>query len=674
MVEQTVTSEDIIAFMNPLLSANDQFVAKNYFNFITRALPTPDDKNEIAFAETDFCYTIAFLMALERRLKGRFEIICTESHLLLKLTAKFLTIDNGGTFLGLPNKREEVVIKNGKSDIIAKKYLQLSQKYCDKKEFEKALRAVNKAYFSAFSEDAKFDSLSKRCYFLLQLDYYAEFLQDAVSCLEANTSITKKKVIYLLLSKFYNQFDNPEKSKFYLEKAYKTEMKEEERKDDVETLRGEIDKPSHYGVKWKCIHPEPPESLLKFSEPTSEKTKRDIHRIREDMASKKVNLLRVTDTESDKGWAVNVTKKVPIGSILLKEKPYASVLSSQFTRYCYCCYKRCVNILPCKGCAMVGFCSEKCAEDASNPNLHGSGGPGRHVYDCGGLLPCLRLDRVGESEPEVVEKLPVTHLAYTCVANTPPEVLLDCICSSGRYKVEILFPFCLSGYPMKWFDEAGKVFYKDPSELEKRPDILPASWVAACMVYHYRSVRFNAQRYTELLESPTSGQSFYNWLAFCIYPTISFINHDCNPNACLAFTANGGAYLYALRQIEPGEEISISYGYYYFSHYSTPFRKDTLKARYLFDCKCTACCNCERRVLTRFLSGAQSTNLRMAIQWKLEYEDSECGCERLDLGLSTGALSSHTRQPPNAAVAEESSSSSSTSCPHANHVLFPPIT
>ncbi|VDO11380.1 unnamed protein product [Rodentolepis nana] len=585
MVEQAVTSEDIIAFMSPLLSASHQSFTRKYAEYVKSVPLLHEDVMRLLAAETDFCFVRVFLLALERYMKCRFEIICTESHLLLKLTAKFLTIDNGGTFLGLPNKREEVVIKNGKSDIIAKKYLQLSQKYCDKKEFEKALRAVNKAYFSAFSEDAKFNSLSKRCYVLLQLDYYAEFLQDAVSCLEANTSITKKKVIYLLLSKFYNQFDNPEKSKFYLEKAYKTEMKEEERKNDVEVLRGEIDKPSHYGVKWKCIHPEPPESLLKFSEPTSEnieeKPKWDIHRIRKDMISREKKLLQVTDTETDKGWAVNVTKKVPIGSILLKEKPYASVLSFQFTRYCYCCYKRCVNILPCKGCAMVGFCSEKCAEDARSPNRQGTGGPGRHVHDCGGLLPCLRSGIIGGSEPEVVEFLPLSHLAYTCVANTPPEVLLDCICSSGRYK--------LSGYPMKWFDEAGEIFYKHPSELEKRPDILPASWVAACMVYHYKSVRFNAQRYTELLESPTSGQSFYNWLAFCIYPTISFINHDCNPNACLAFTANGGAYLYALRQIEPGEEISISYGYYYFSHYSAPWRKAILKSRYLFDCKCTAC-------------------------------------------------------------------------------------
>ncbi|KAM3184902.1 hypothetical protein ACTXT7_007438 [Hymenolepis weldensis] len=37
---------------------------------------------------------------------------------------------------------------------------------------------------------------------------------------------------------------------------------------------------------------------------------------------------------------------------------------------------------------LVGFCSTKCAED---------GGPGSHVFHCGGLLPCLQLDDLFEN-------------------------------------------------------------------------------------------------------------------------------------------------------------------------------------------------------------------------------------------------------------------------------------
>nr|CDS26310.1 SET and MYND domain containing protein 4 [Hymenolepis microstoma] len=658
MVEQTVTSEDIIAIMTPLMSAKNQFIAKKYLEFMLRPRYTAEDILCFIAARSDFSHICIYMRMLERHIKA-----------------------NGGTFIGLPNKRETVIIKSGKSDIIAKKYLRMCQKYCDKKSFEKALRIANKAYFSAFSEEVKFDSMSKRCYILLQLEYYIEFLQDAVSCLEINTSIMKKKVIYLLLSKFYSSFNHEEKSKFYLEKAYKREMLEIERKEDVEILRREINNPPHYEVNFKCIRPEPPESLIKLSEPTSENIEErqnwDAYGSRKKLPSAKEKLLQLTDTKSDRGWALKVTKDVPIGSILLKEKPYASVLSFQFTRYCYCCYKRCVNILPCKGCAMVGFCSEKCAEDATNPNRQENGGPGRHVYDCGGLLPCLRLDSIGGNIPERVEMLPTTHLAYTCVANTPPKVLMDCLCSTGRYKkfkhqafrntsssrgnppssldpsdystiashfanpedfnhcvryayygTAIYLTICLwlSGYPMKWFDEAGESFYTHPSQLAKRPDILPASWVAACMVYHYKTVRFNAIRYAEILEPTNTGYTFYNWLAYCIYPTMSFINHDCDPNACLAFTANGGAYLYALRQMRPGEEVTISYGYYYFSQYPTLSRKAFLKGRYLFDCKQTL-----------------STSLEIAIQWPRESVGVESECELLDYGLFSGALSSLKR-------------------------------
>lgn len=108
-----------------------------------------------------------------------------------------MAIEYGRTELGLPAKREQVILKNGKSDIITKKYLGLCQKYCDKKEFEKAIRVANRAYFSALSEQAKFDALKKRCYILLQMEYHAEFLKDAISCLEVNSY---SNLILLLLN------------------------------------------------------------------------------------------------------------------------------------------------------------------------------------------------------------------------------------------------------------------------------------------------------------------------------------------------------------------------------------------------------------------------------------------------------------------------------------------
>ncbi|KAM3180805.1 hypothetical protein ACTXT7_015591 [Hymenolepis weldensis] len=600
MAEKRLTGEDIATFMNPLLTGRRHPLLKKYISIMRDAAFLPEDVKSYFTTQTDFGGVCMYLKVLERHIR-----------------------ENGRTDLGLPAKREEVILKNGKSDIITKKYLELCQKYCDKKEFEKAIRVANRAYFSALSEQATFDALKKRCYILLQMEYHAEFLKDAISCLE-----------------FYSGLNYPEKSKLYAEKAYKRDLKMDELKDDVVALRMEINCLPNCEAKWKCIHPEPPESLNDLSknalENTGERQYQNLFRIRRQLLSAKGDWLQLTDTKSTKGWALKVTEQVPVGEILLAEKPYASVLSSQFTSYCYCCYKRCINILPCKGCAMVGFCSEKCAEDARSPYHSRSGGPGRHLYDCGGLLPCLRIDDVTGNSEDRAEILPLSHLAYTCIANTPAEVLLDYICSAGRYKnfkhqafvemrnsrgdppaffdpsdysavawlyansnefdfairhnyygAAIFLTYCLwiSGYPMKWFNEAGGYFYKHPFTLTKRPKVLPASWIAACMACHIKAARFNATKYTELLESPKKQESYYNWLANSIYPTISLINHSCNPNACLVFTANGGAYLYALQPIKSGEEITISYGYYYFSKKSLnkvinctdrAFRKSTM--------------------------------------------------------------------------------------------------
>ncbi|VUZ42908.1 unnamed protein product [Hymenolepis diminuta] len=657
MAEKRLTDEDIATFMNPLLTAKRHPLLRKYMSVMRDAAFLPEDVSGYFTKQTDFAGVCMYLKVMERHIR-----------------------EYRRTDLGLPAKREAVILNNGKSDIITKKYLELCQKYCDKKEFEKAIRVANRAYFSALSEQAKFDALKKRCYILLQMEYHAEFLKDAISCLEINDSIVKKKFIYLLLSKFYGGLNYPEKSKLYEEKAYKSDLKMDELKDDVVALRMDVNCLPNCEAKWKSIHPEPPESLVDLSkntlENTGERQDQSLLRIRRQLLSAKGDWLQLTDTKSIRGWTLKVTEKVPVGGILLAEKPYASVLSSQFTSYCYSCYKRCINILPCKGCAMVGFCSEKCAEDARSPYRSRSGGPGRHVYDCGGLLPCLRLDDVTGSAEDRAEILPLSHLAYTCIANTPAEVLLDYICSTGRYKnfkhqafmgmrnfrgdppaffdpsdysavawlyanspefdftirhnyygAAIFLTYCLwiSGYPMKWFDEAGGYFYKHPFTLTKRPKVIPASWIATCMVSHIKAARFNATKYTEVLESPKKQESYYNWLAYSIYPTISLINHSCNPNACLVFTANGGAYLYALRPIESEEEITISYGYYYFSKKSVIYRRALLKDRYLFECKCTAC--------VQFWVPYRLTEILLCsvCKWRYLSDDKECakkGCKK----------------------------------------------
>lgn len=45
-----------------------------------------------------------------------------------------------------------------------------------------------------------------------------------------------------------------------------------------------------------------------------------------------------------------------------------------------------------------------------------------------------------------------------------------------------------------------------------------------------------------------------------LLPILGTLNHSCTPNACYAFDENEIAYVFALRDIEPGEEITVQYG------------------------------------------------------------------------------------------------------------------
>jgi len=59
--------------------------------------------------------------------------------------------------------------------------------------------------------------------------------------------------------------------------------------------------------------------------------------------------------------------------------------------------------------------------------------------------------------------------------------------------------------------------------------------------------------------------------------TAGYINHACKPNT-EAVIEGGEINIYAIRDIAPGEELTIDYGEEYFDEYIKPF-----------GCKCTGC-------------------------------------------------------------------------------------
>ncbi|VDO02897.1 unnamed protein product [Rodentolepis nana] len=62
--------------------------------------------------------------------------------------------------------------------------------------------------------------------------------------------------------------------------------------------------------------------------------------------------------------------------------------------------------------------------------------------------------------------------------------------------VYLTFCFHIGGYPMKWCRETD-LFFELPSA-SKRPDCIPASWLASCLLYHLQTIGINSFSVTEL--------------------------------------------------------------------------------------------------------------------------------------------------------------------------------
>ena len=80
-------------------------------------------------------------------------------------------------------------------------------------------------------------------------------------------------------------------------------------------------------------------------------------------------------------------------------------------------------------------------------------------------------------------------------------------------------------------------------------------------------------------------------MLFCVgvglFRTASFINHSCTPNA-LALFSGSEIVIRATKNIQPGEEITISYIEIL---QTTKERHNELQERYFFQCQCERCCN-----------------------------------------------------------------------------------
>lgn len=124
-----------------------------------------------------------------------------------------------------------------------------------------------------------------------------------------------------------------------------------------------------------------------------------------------------------------------------------------------------------------------------------------------------------------------------------------------------------------------------------RPECIPASWVAACLLCHLQATEINCFKVDELIAQNASlKQAEYEIYGYVLFWTISLIKHSCNPSAFVIISTGVVGDLLTLRPLAVGSEISIAYGSTYFDQ-PVPLRRRTLKSKYCFNCNCEACNN-----------------------------------------------------------------------------------
>ncbi|VUZ50174.1 unnamed protein product [Hymenolepis diminuta] len=277
-----------------------------------------------------------------------------------------------------------------------------------------------------------------------------------------------------------------------------------------------------------------------------------------------------------------------------------------------------------------------CAKKAGKNKLEGDRYPNRHKYDCNGMLPVI-FNCLNESKPSQFCSS-LSHTVFNCIANTKLRRLIEYMNTGGKHKdgkwhaafkgitdirtihpniwdssnyasvawlqpctdgwkktkgkygsmlfdftiASIFLAYCLyiSGYPMDWRasidSDMNRHFFEKP----------PATWIAACFLYHFQATAINSFRCTDFIFWQDLKKREY--LSCGIYPSLSLINHSCNPSADYRFTTDGAAVLIATRNLKAGSEITIAYDVTY-AESNTQNRKQVLKESFFFECMCEAC-------------------------------------------------------------------------------------
>ena len=295
---------------------------------------------------------------------------------------------------------------------------------------------------------------------------------------------------------------------------------------------------------------------------------------------------------AEKGHHVVAKRDLKPGDAIIVEKPYAHAILQQFKHmYCHHCLVFTLGPVPCKSCNLALFCSEECRDKAHS----------YHQFECHCIEELLH---------ETITEIKSLHLALRIITITGLSTLLkhrkflngevidgkqqqqliayDILYQkpthTGDQTGEELFEKCISALFLVQCLERGG-FFNDAAEIENVKD-----YVGSAIFHHLQSLKISSVAVfeTEVLNpSPVEMHKSTTTIAYAAYPTVSLLNHSCDPLVCITDTAEG-CVVRAMSTIKAGEEVYMSYGLAYIDE-SLETRQNWARKIYKFRCTCIAC-------------------------------------------------------------------------------------
>ncbi|RWS27552.1 SET and MYND domain-containing protein (SMYD)-like protein, partial [Leptotrombidium deliense] len=284
------------------------------------------------------------------------------------------------------------------------------------------------------------------------------------------------------------------------------------------------------------------------------------------------------------GRSLKVNRNVLKGELLVVQKPFASVLTpSRYNTNCYFCLRSlCKHIqYPCSNCTQVFFCNRNCYSECWQKY---------HKYEC------CRLELLNFSKDFHLQP----KLALIILLSAGFENVFDAIQNDKNTKID----FSSLNYAAinSLMDHSDSCVDFTPScnlmllFLSKVFPQLSNDKIAllGCVILkHIQQIHVNGKYIYERTTKNThaSIETLQDTKIGCaLYQTFSLLNHSCKPNALTYIFDGHILYVKALRNMNAGEEILISYGSNC-KWQNTLERRSFLKKYYFFNCECWACVN-----------------------------------------------------------------------------------